>query len=165
MDRQIILVGDNIRSIYNVGAMYRSADAFGVEEVIFTGITPTGIRSNDTRLPHVIAKATNKIHKTALGAETVVKTQYFDNLDQTLQYLKNKDFTVYAIEQHDSSKPLPYAKISAKAAFIIGNEVDGIEKGLLKKMDIILEIPMAGIKESLNASVVAGIVLYHFRYN
>lgn len=160
--REIILIVDNIRSLYNAGSIFRTADAFAVDKIIFTGTSPTPKRVNDKRLPHVIAKATKQISKVALGAEQTVPFEYCALAADAIAKLKLNGFKIYAIEQDPKSTSLDKVKPGLKVALVVGNEVDGISKSTLDLVDTIAELPMAGSKESLNVSVMTGIALYHF---
>lgn len=160
MDMEIIIVAHNIRSTYNVGSILRSADGFGVAKVIFTGYTPYPTQPNDTRLPHERQKLTAQIHKTALGAELTMPTEYSQDPAQVLAGLKQAGFNIVALEQDPAAVLLPNFTPPQKIALLLGEEVHGIEPHLLKVCDSIVEIPMRGHKESFNVSVATGIALY-----
>lgn len=154
----LIVVAHNIRSTHNVGAIFRTCEGLGVSELILSGYTPYPQLKNDQRLPHIAAKLTAQIHKTALGAETSLPFQYYPEIP--LEYLRSKEYRLVALEQHDKSIPLPEYTTPAKVALILGEEVHGIERELLDVCDDIVEIPMVGQKESFNVSVAAGMALY-----
>lgn len=144
----IMVVLDNIRSMHNVGSVFRTADAFLIEGICLCGYTP--------QPPH------RDIHKTALGATETVDWIYFSSVLDAVQQLKQRDYKVFAVEQTEGSISLE--KFSAgneeKIAVIFGNEVEGVNNDVLKMCDGSIEIPQFGMKHSLNISVAAGIVLY-----
>lgn len=154
----IIVIAHNIRSTHNIGSIFRSADCFGVSEVILSGYSPYPSIDGDKRLPHIIEKLTHQIHKTALGAEATVPYSYseFPPLDEVLK----RGYTLIALEQSESSIPLVTYAPADKVALIIGEERFGITPDILERCDTILEIPQYGTKESLNVSVATGICLY-----
>lgn len=152
--RKIVLVLPDIRSLHNVGSFFRTADAFGVSKIYLTGITgtPDSLRGN-------------KIEKTSLGAEKFIPWEYSEKVLDVIAGLKAQGFQVAALEQSKRSKVLGKHKLKNKVALVVGNEVNGLSKSILKNSDIILEIPMYGRKESLNVSVAGGIALYVIRKN
>ena len=164
---EITLLAHNIRSTYNIGAIMRTAEGFGVRQIIFSGYTPypdlrlADPQSNDTRLPHITEKLTAQIHKTALGAETMLPFTYVADIREWL--LKNANdehLPVIALEQSASSVALDTFRPPDRFALLLGEEVYGIEPDILARCDHIVEIPMWGAKESFNVSVAAGIALY-----
>lgn len=163
--KQIVLIGDNIRSVHNVGSMFRTADAFAVEKIIFTGVSPTPKRKDDTRLPHVILKSEKVISKVALGAEKSVKFEYCTTTNEAINKCRNADFEIIAIEQSPESRQLKASEFDKleKIAIIIGTETTGLKIDSLKLCDKILEMKMLGAKESINASVMTGIALFTAR--
>ena len=155
---EIIVIAHNIRSTHNVGAIFRTAEGFGVTKIILSGYTPYPLLARDTRLPHIANKLTAQIHKTALGAETMVPFTYQETPE--LQQLKTAGFTVVGLEQDERSLMLPSYNAPQKVALLLGEEVEGITSELRNKCDELIEIPMRGQKESFNVSVAAGIALY-----
>lgn len=146
-----MLVLDNIRSMHNVGSIFRTADAAGITKIYLCGTTPTPFdRFN---------REVKEIAKTALGAEKTIAWEYAKTTTSVLKKLK-KNFQIIAIEQTKDS--VDYKKVKPKfpAAFVVGNEVEGISKNVLKLCDIVAEIPMKGEKESLNVSVATGVALF-----
>lgn len=141
----------NIRSHYNVGAIFRSADGAGVEKIFLTGYTPTP----KDRFGRVVPE----IQKTSLGASDMVAWEQGD-IYKVVQMLKSINVCVVAVEQHENSVSLYDFKPPEKVAYIFGNEVDGVTADITSLCDHIVEIPMRGSKESLNVSVTAGIVLF-----
>lgn len=144
----LVVVLDNVRSMHNVGSVFRTADAFLIEAIWLCGYTP--------RPPH------RDIHKTALGATETVKWHYADTTLEAVQKLKQEGFAIYAIEQVEKSIPLHEfsSQIAEKLAIIFGNEVTGIAPSVLSICNGSIEIPQFGMKHSLNISVAAGIVLW-----
>lgn len=155
---EIIVIAHNIRSTHNVGAIFRTAEGFGVTKIILSGYTPYPHIPGDTRLPHISDKLTAQIHKTALDAETMVPFEYSES--PPLEQLKARGYRLVALEQEDRSINLADYKTPDKIALLIGEEVHGIELELLAQCQDVLEIPMVGKKESFNVSVATGIALY-----
>lgn len=154
----ITLLLHNIRSAHNVGSIFRTAEGFGVTNIIISGYTPYPRHEHDTRLPHIADKITSQIHKTALGAETLVPFEQHDTLD--LAPLQRAGYSIIGLEQDARSSVLSNYTPPSKLALLLGEEVEGISKTLLDQCDAIIEIPMKGQKESFNVSVAAGIALY-----
>jgi tRNA G18 (ribose-2'-O)-methylase SpoU len=144
----VVVVLDNIRSMHNVGSVFRTADAFLLEGIFLCGYTP--------QPPH------RDIHKTALGATETVAWQYFGDTADAVRSLKEDGYQVFAVEQVEKSIPLQEfaAQHSGKLAVIFGNEVSGVGEEALKLCDGCVEIPQWGMKHSLNISIAAGIVLW-----
>ena len=155
---EIIVIAHNIRSTHNIGAIFRTAEGFGISKILLTGYTPYPTLPADTRLPHISLKLTNQIHKTALGAEAIVPFEYSEALD--IAVLKEAGYRIVALEQADRSIDITTYASPEKIALLLGEEVEGITDELLAQCDDILEIPMAGKKESFNVSVAAGIAMY-----
>ena len=151
--KNIVLILPNIRSVYNVGAIFRTADACGVSKIFLTGYTPTP----EDRF----GRQRRDVAKSALGAEKTVKWEYRENLKDLIEELKKKGVEIVAVEQDKNSVDYKDFEIELKPiAFIFGNEVEGLSKDILNNVDKIIEIPMVGKKESLNVSVSAGVVLF-----
>lgn len=146
----LVVVLDNIRSMHNVGATFRTADAFLVQKIILCGITP--------QPPH------REIHKAALGATESVDWSYEADINVTINDLKSQGFEVAGIEQTTNSQMITDFKIdnTKKYAVILGNEVEGISNEALQNIDSFIEIPQLGTKHSLNVSVCGGIVMWEF---
>jgi len=155
---EIIVIAHNIRSTHNVGAIFRTAEGFGVSKIILSGYTPYPRIEHDSRLPHISDKLTSQIHKTALDAELIVPFEYKEVLN--LDEFKVDGYRIVALEQDERSILLPEYKTPEKVALLLGEEVHGIESTFLAQCDDIIEIPMHGKKESFNVSVAAGIALY-----
>jgi len=159
---EIILLAHNIRSTHNVGAIFRTAEGFGVRKIILSGYTPYPILEKDSRLPHISEKLTSQIHKTALGAETIVPFEYQENLN--FSSLRKDGYRIVGLEQDASSIMLPNYTSPQKIALLLGEEVEGIDTDLRKECDDLIEIPMEGQKESFNVSVATGIALYGLKF-
>ncbi len=142
----IIIVLDNIRSLSNVGAFFRTADAFRISELYLCGITACP--------PH------REIHKTALGADETVKWRYFETTEAACQELKAEGYKIFAVEQVENSIPLQDFKFESHTAYVLGNEVEGVGEEVLPYCDGAIELPQEGTKHSLNVSVCAGIVMW-----
>ena len=161
----LILVLDNIRSTYNVGAILRTAEGFGVRKVILSGYTP---RFNDNRvLPHLRDKLNREIHKTALGAEEMLDIYSSGDIFSELTRLRTDGYQILGLENNISddrlvrlNDPSLSRKLSEKTVLLLGEEVHGIGLELYDQIDLFLEIPMCGKKESFNVSVAAGIAMY-----
>ena len=146
----LVVVLDNVRSLHNVGSVFRTGDAFLVEAVYLCGITSTP--------PHA------EIHKTALGAENTVDWKYFEDTHTAVDELKTMGYTVFAIEQTEGSTMLPDLKLdkSKKYAVILGNEVKGVQQSVVDVCEGCIEIPQFGTKHSLNVSVTGGVIIWEF---
>jgi len=145
-NKKFYLLLDNIRSLFNVGAIFRTADAGGINKIILTGITG---KPND-----------EKVKKVALGAEESVPWEHHWQAWRIVDKLKKEGFQIVALEQTKES--IPYDKFKPKfpLLLIVGNEIKGVSKSLLKRADKIIHLPMAGKKESLNVAIAAGIAIY-----
>lgn len=152
MKQNNILIFHNIRSVQNVGAMFRTADVVGIDKIYLTGYTPAPLDR--------FGRKRKDLAKSALGAEEFVVWESKKSLPALIVNLKKQSFQVIAIEQDQHSINYRRVKLKNKNAFIVGTEVTGIPKNILKKCDIIAEIPMQGKKESLNVSVALGIALF-----
>jgi tRNA G18 (ribose-2'-O)-methylase SpoU len=152
--KPIVVVMDNIRSMHNVGSVFRTSDGFLIDGICLCGFTP--------QPPH------RDIHKTALGATETVDWVYYENTMDAVNELRQKGFKVYAIEQTEGSISLEqfkkqYPQSSDQSlAFVFGNEVDGVDQDVIAFCDGVIEIPQWGMKHSLNISVAAAIVLWEF---
>ena len=142
----IIIILDNIRSLSNVGAFFRTADAFRISELVLCGITACP--------PH------REIHKTALGADETVKWRYFETTEMACQQLKDEGYRIFAVEQVEGSIPLQDFAFKENSAFILGNEVEGVSEEALPYCEGAIELPQIGTKHSINVSVCAGIVMW-----
>lgn len=152
MKQKIYLILPDIRSVYNVGAIFRTADACGVSKIFLTGYSPI---PKDR-----FGRERKDFAKSALGAEKTVAWEYHKNIFVLLDKLKNENVEIVAVEQSKKSIDYKDFKITKDTVFIFGNEVEGLSKEILDEVDKIIEIPMIGKKESLNVSVSAGIVLF-----
>jgi 23S rRNA (guanosine2251-2'-O)-methyltransferase len=155
---EIIVIAHNIRSTHNVGALFRTSEGFGVSKIILSGYTPYPKLPKDTRLPHIAEKLTAQIHKTALGAETIVPFEHTETLN--FEALKDAGYTIVGLEQDARSIMLPNYTPPVKIVLLLGEEVEGITTDMRALCGDLIEIPMVGQKESFNVSVAAGIALY-----
>lgn len=156
----LVLIAHNLRSAHNVGSLLRTADGLGVESAYLSGHTPYPQLADDRRLPHEIKKATAQIAKTALGAEKSLRIFHEPDVLALISKLRTKGYDIVALEQHPEAIDLANYKPGQKTALIIGNEVEGIEPAILDKADKIVQIPMRGQKESLNAAIAGAIAIY-----
>jgi len=155
-ERKFYLILHRVRSAYNVGSMFRSADGIGVDKIFVTGFTQA-----PSKKEYVLqTKAEKMLSKTALGADKYVPWEKVQNLGKLIDKLKKENFKIVALEQNETSVDYRKFKIADKIALIVGNEPKGIDKRILKKCDSIIEIPMRGKKQSLNVAVALGIAGY-----
>ncbi len=167
---EIVLVLDNIRSTYNVGAILRSAEGFGVSKVILSGYTP---RVHDENLlPHLRSKLDKEIHKTALGAEDMLDIYSSGDIISDLKSYASSGYQIIGLENNiPDKKPVLLcskemkSQLKDKIVLVLGEEVHGIDYSLYDIIDLFVEIPMRGKKESFNVSVAAGIALFGLCYN
>ena len=148
----LIVVLDDVRSLYNVGSVFRSGDAFRITAVYLCGITACPPNA--------------EIHKTALGGEDSVDWKYFERTEDAVEELHRDGYFVYSIEQVEGSTKLQNLDLNTESgngyAFIFGNEVKGVKQNVVDMSDDCLEIPQFGTKHSLNVSVTSGIVMWEF---
>ena len=146
----LVVVLDDVRSLYNVGSVFRSCDAFRISAIYLCGITACP--------PHA------EIHKTALGAEESIAWRYFATAEEAVRNLQTKGFFVYSIEQAEGSTKLHHLTLERrqKYAVVLGNEVKGVHQSVVDLSNGCLEIPQWGTKHSLNVSVAAGMVVWEF---
>ena len=146
----LVVVLDDVRSLYNVGSVFRSCDAFRVKSVYLCGITATPPNA--------------EIHKTALGGEDSVEWKYFEKTEDVIQQLRQEDYFIYSIEQVENSTRLQNLSLDATKTYavVFGNEVKGVSQNVVDLSNDCLEIPQFGTKHSLNVSVAAGIVIWEF---
>ena len=146
----LIVVLDDVRSMYNIGSVFRTADSFRVEAVYLCGICQT--------------PPSTEIHKTALGAEDSVSWRYFNTALEAVEELKKEGYTVFSVEQVEHSTKLQtfVPQRAQKYAVVLGNEVKGVHQEVVDASDDCLEIPQLGTKHSMNVSVTAGIIIYKF---
>lgn len=146
----LVVVLDEVRSLHNIGAVFRTSDAFLVNSIYLCGITATP--------PHP------EMHKTALGAEYTVDWKYFKNTEDAVNELHTMGYTVFAIEQCEGSTMLDklVLETNKRYAVVLGNEVKGVKQEVVDMCDGCIEIPQFGTKHSLNVSVTAGIILWEF---
>lgn len=148
----VYLVLHNIRSAENVGSIFRTADALAISHIYLTGYTPTPLDR--------FGRPVSRISKTALGAEKNITWTKYENINYLFKKLKAEKTSLVAVEQDKNSDDYKKYKPKSPTAFVFGNEVRGLSRGVLDNCDQILEIPMRGNKESLNVSVSVGVVLF-----
>ena len=155
MQKEIVLVLENIRSAHNVGQLFRTSDGAGVSRIILSGYTPAPIDR--------FGRTDQKMAKTSLGATESVPWEHLEEeqLSARLSEYADAGFSIVAIEQTPESVPLYDFTVPKKVLYILGNEIDGVSAQTLALTDTVIEIPMHGIKESLNVGVAGGIVLFH----
>ena len=144
----ISILVENVRSVYNVGSIFRSADGLGAEKIYLTGYTAHPPRED--------------LHKTALGAEDAVPWEYYENPLDAAEVIKKQGIPLILIEQTKQSKSMYEIDWEFPLCFIVGNEVSGVSEELSNMANIHVELPMRGVKQSLNVSVAAGVVGYEF---
>lgn len=148
----LVVVLDNVRSLHNVGSVFRTSDAFLVEKIVLCGITSCPPNA--------------EIHKTALGAEYSVDWEYFEETTDAIHLLKNEGYYIYSIEQVENSVMLDKIQLDPdsqqKYAVVLGNEVHGVDQEVINLSDNCIEIPQFGTKHSLNVSVSAGLIIWKF---
>lgn len=149
---EINLLLDNIRSVHNVGSIFRTAETAGVKKIYCLGTTPTPLDR--------FGRKRKDFAKVALGAEDLVAWEHLEDSSALIRKLRKEEFKIIAVEQSPKSVDYRKKKPAKKMLFILGNEVGGVSKQLLKQANQIVEIPLIGKKESLNVSVVAGIILF-----
>ena len=162
---EMIVVLHNIRSCYNVGAILRTCEGFGVDKVILSGYTP---RVHDENLlPHLRAKLDKEIHKTALGAEDMLDVYSCGDIISELKGLSGEGWQIVGLENNVKDVPLYNlgsaelrSALASKVVLVLGEEVNGIDNSLYDIINLFVEIPMKGKKESFNVSVAAGIAIY-----
>ena len=142
----IVLILDNIRSLYNVGSMFRTSDGLGVSKIYLCGYTGTPEQKG--------------LQKVALGAENSVPWEKCGPTWRTVERLRDEGFTIVGLEKCKGSTPVGEYRPPEKIALVVGNEVNGISPALQKRLDAIIELPMFGIKESYNVSVACAMALY-----
>jgi tRNA G18 (ribose-2'-O)-methylase SpoU len=152
MKNKSVAILYNIRSTHNVGSIFRTADAAGISHIYLIGYTPAPIDR--------FGRPRKDIAKISLGAEISIPSSHHETIEEVIAILRGKDYQLIAIEQSQNS--IDYKKVTIKkpVAFILGEEVNGLPETILNAVDTIAEIPMAGMKESLNVSVAFGIAVF-----
>lgn len=152
MKRDVRLLLDNIRSVHNVGSIFRTAETLGISRIYCLGTTPVPVDR--------FGRKRKDLAKVALGAEDMIPWNHLDNSRVLVKSLKRERFEIIALEQAKNSVDYKKIKAGNKVLIIFGAEVEGVSQSLLNLTDVIAEIPIKGEKESLNVSVAAGIFLY-----
>jgi len=153
---QIYVILNNIRSAHNVGSVFRTADGAGVSKIFITGYTPAPTDR--------FGREQKEILKTSLGATHTVPYEVIEDIQELIFRLKKEGVEIIAVEQTKEAIEYQTFKPKSNVAFIFGNEIEGVEESVLKESDKHIMLPMSGMKESLNVSVCAGIILFHFRF-
>ncbi len=150
--KEVCLILHNVRSAHNVGAIFRTAEAAGVNRIYLTGYTPAPLDR--------FGRANKELAKTALGAEKTINWSVSKNLSNLIKKLEARTYKLIALEQHPKSINYRRVKVKGLTAIIVGNEVTGLSPAILKQCDAVAEIPMHGRKESLNVAVATGVFLF-----
>lgn len=153
MQRYVVL--ENIRSAHNVGAIFRTADGAGVSKIFIVGYTPAPVDR--------FGREQAEIKKTSLGATTSIAWEYHETIESVIENLKAAHISLVAVEQTENTIPYTEHNTSEDVAFVFGNEVDGVSLAAIAAADHVIEIPMSGMKESLNVATTAGIILFNHR--
>lgn len=153
-----------MRSTYNVGSLFRTAEGLGIEEIFLTGYTPHPSLANDKRLPHIVRKHEKDISKTALGADKTIKWEYDEDIKNVINKLKVEGYLLVALEQTEQATELHDFNPSEKVALLLGTEVTGLPEDILNLTDTHVYIPMFGSKESFNVVQAAAMAMYSFRF-
>ena len=148
---EVAVLLHDIRSTHNVGSIFRTSDALGVNKIYMSGYTPTPLDKYN--------RARKDVAKVSLGAEKTIPWEYNEDPKKIIKKLEKDGFTIVAVEQSESSVDYKKVKIEYPVLFVVGNEVDGVDKTILSLCDVVAEIPMLGEKESLNVSVAFGVAL------
>ncbi len=151
-EREVAVLLHNIRSTHNVGSIFRTSDALGISKIYLSGYTPQPVDK--------FKRERRDIAKVSLGAEKSIPWEYSEDPEKIIKKMKKEKYQIVGIEQSENSVDYKKVKIENKVLFVVGNEVDGIEKKLQKHCDVIAEIPMRGEKESLNVSVAFGVAIF-----
>jgi 23S rRNA (guanosine2251-2'-O)-methyltransferase len=149
---EVAVLLHDIRSTYNVGSIFRTSDALGINKIYLSGYTPTPIDK--------YGRARKDIGKVALGAEKTIIWEYQEDPKKIIKSLKKEGFQIVCVEQDEKSIDYKKLKVKEKVLFVMGNEVLGVDKRILELCDDVVEIPMKGEKESLNVSVAYGVALF-----
>lgn len=150
--KECILILDNIRSVANVGSIFRTADCLGISKIVLVGITPRPTDRFD--------RQRKDFAKVSLGAENFVRWEYNREVGLTITKLKKEGFEIVALEQIANAEDIKHFKPAGKFVLVVGNEVSGVSRKALDMADRVVEISMSGMKESLNVSVATGVALH-----
>jgi 23S rRNA (guanosine2251-2'-O)-methyltransferase len=159
MNKDIVLVLDNIRSMHNVGSIFRTADGAGCKKIELCGYTPGPVNK--------FRRINTKLTKVALGAEKTIAWEHHKSALDVVDQLQQQGVFIIALEQHKRSInvfDMDASQLSAKSvALVLGNEREGVQQQIIEQVDLVVEIPMYGSKTSLNVAVACGIAVYHMR--
>lgn len=161
--KNVILVLDNLRSAHNVGAIMRSAVAFGCTRFLAVGTTPYPPTTGDQRLPHAQQRARRQINKTALGAEEHATFTYYAEPGECNAALAAMDIPIVVLEQHEHAIPVYECAEEPPFVLVVGNEVNGVSRVFIEAAHTIVEIPCVELKSSLNVASAASIALYQIQ--
>lgn len=157
---KLVVIAHDIRSAHNVGSIFRTCEGLGAAKLFLSGYTPYPLKDSDDRLPHIAEKANAAISKTALGAQNHLNWERSENITELINRLKSFGYQVVGLEQTKRSIDLKKFSPGQNITLILGNEVTGIPKNVLKQADKIIEIPLRGKKESLNVAQACAIAVY-----
>lgn len=163
LQRNIVVIAHNLRSVYNVGALLRTAEVFAAKKVYVTGFTPYPTHPGDTRDAKLQAQQTRQMAKSAAGAERTMPFTQQPDVHGLIDELHEQGYAVAGLEIDPQAVALDAYRPPGKVALLLGDEVRGIDEPLRQHCDLLLQIPMFGRKDSLNVSVAAGIALYSLR--
>lgn len=163
LQRSIVVIAHNLRSVYNVGALLRTAEVFAVDKVYGTGFTPYPTHPGDARDAKLQAQQTRQMAKSAAGAERTMPFAHQPDVHGLIDTLHEQGYTVAGLEIDPQAVALDDYRPPGRIALLLGDEVRGIEKPLRQRCDLLLQISMFGRKDSLNVSVAAGIALHLLR--
>lgn len=152
MNNSTVLILDNIRSVHNVGSLFRTADGMGISNIILCGTTPTP----EDRF----GRERKDFAKVSLGAEKTISWNFFEKTQEAILKFKSEGYEIVALEQDSKSTDLHEYSRKEKVALVLGPEVTGMSQDVLEMCDVVVEISMRGMKESLNVSVAGGIAMY-----
>lgn len=161
---KIVLIAHNIRSTYNVGSLFRTAEGLGVNKLVLSGYTPYPKEKEDKRLSHLNLKIDKQINKTALNSQKYISWRHIDNLDEEITGLIKHGYLVLGLEQGPDSMNLTEFIPRPKMVLIVGNEVTGLEQDVIRLCDQLIEIPMLGKKESFNVVQATAMALFYLRH-
>lgn len=163
--RELYVIAHDMRSAFNVGSLFRTAEGLGVKKLYLTGYTPHPRFEGDTRLPHVIDKITEQIDKTALGAAQTLDWEYAEDVTDVIRQLTAKGITVAALEQTRQAIEITAYEAPNELALVLGTEVTGLPDDILELVHDHIVIPMLGTKESFNVVQAAAMALFEFRFH
>lgn len=153
-----------MRSIHNVGSLFRTSEGLGIEKLLLTGYTPHPVFDGDNRLPHLALKQDKAIDKTALGAQNSLAWEYTENINDAIEILRASGYSIISLEQTEKAIELHKYNPPDKIAIVLGTEVTGLPQDILERTDEHVYIPMFGKKESFNVVQAAAMTMYRLRF-